>query len=277
MTGMRVQISTDPAAPDRENEDFAAAVPGGLVVLDGAGSPAGLDSGCCHSVAWYARTLGGLLAGAIPDRRLTLADGLAASIEAVNALHYGACDLANPHSPSATVLAARANDDRLEYLVLSDSTLVIERADDEPLIVTDPRLKKVYGRLDDAPQLPALGSAQLAADLFEHVRRLAVYRNRPGGFWVASTSPAAAGEALTGSLPLDQVESATLLTDGASRTVDRFDLLTWADLLTALGKDGPRELLRRTREAEADDPDGKRWPRSKASDDATIAYWTFSD
>jgi hypothetical protein len=274
---MGVQIDTDPASPGRENEDFSAAVPGGLVVLDGAGSPAGLDSGCCHSVAWYARTLGGLLVGAIADRRLSLPGALAVSIEAVNALHCGTCDLTNPHSPSATVLAARTAGDWLEYLVLSDSTLIVERADDDPLIVTDPRLAGVYGKLDHPRRLPPLGSADLASDLFEHVRKLAAYRNQPGGFWVASTNPAAATEALTGSVPLDQVESVALLSDGATRTVDRFRLLTWADVLTILRKDGPQELIRRTREAEASDPQGERWPRSKATDDATAAYWALQN
>jgi hypothetical protein len=274
---MRVEIATVPASPGRDNEDFVAAVPGGLVVLDGAGSPVGLDSGCSHSVAWYARSLGGLLAGAITDHRLALTGALAASIQAVNALHSGTCDLANPHSPSATVLAARASGDRLEYLVLSDSTLVVERGGGEPLIVTDPRLKGVYGKLDDPGDLPRIGSAGLATHTYEHVRKLAAHRNRPGGFWVAATDPTAAAEALTGSLPLDQVESVTLLTDGASRIVDRFGLLTWTDLLAVLSKDDPREVIRLTREAEADDPDGKRWPRSKAGDDATIAYWTLPD
>ncbi|MCW2915763.1 MAG: hypothetical protein JWN52_3831 [Actinomycetia bacterium] len=245
------------------------------MVLDGAGSPAGLDSGCFHSVAWYARTLGGLLAGAIADRRLSLTEALAVSIDAVNAAHRGTCDLANPHSPSATVLVARAAGDRLEYLVLSDSTLIVELADDDPLIVTDARLAGVYGKLDAPARLPPLGSGDLAADLFEHVRKLAAYRNQPGGFWVASINPAAATQALTGSVPLDQVEAVALLSDGATRTADRFGLSTWADVLAVLRKDGPQELIRRTREAEAGDPRGERWSRSKATDDATAAYWTL--
>ena len=65
--GMRVLLASEPGAAERPNEDFAAAVPGAVVLLDGAGYVPDSDTGCVHGVAWYARTLGGLLAaGAWP-------------------------------------------------------------------------------------------------------------------------------------------------------------------------------------------------------------------
>ncbi len=179
---MEVQLATAPGRTDRDNEDFAAAAPGVLVLLDGAGTPSGLKSGCLHSVAWYARTLGGLL----------LAE--------------------------------------------------------------------------------ALDTDEHAADLLGRVEKLAEYRNREGGFWVAGTDPAAAHRALTGSVPLTDVTAVALLSDGASRLIDRFDLLTWPDALNILREYGPERLIHQTREAEADDPGGRRWPRGKATDDATVIY-----
>jgi hypothetical protein len=42
-----------------------------------------------------------------------------------------------------------------------------------------------------------------------------------------------------------------------------------------LDKEGPIELIRRTREAENSDPDGLRWPRFKRHDDAAAVICIF--
>jgi hypothetical protein len=264
---MRVLIATDPGTADRENEDFAAVTADAVVLLDGASAPAGLESGCTHSVAWYARSLGGLLLAAITDTRVSLADALAASIDRVNGLHGHACELNHPGSPSATVAAVRVVGDQLEYLVLSDSVLIVENEDRDPLIITDDRLEDVYPKLPDTPV------AAPGTELLTHVRQLAAFRNRPGGFWVASTNPDAAHQAFVGSAPLAGISAVALLSDGASRAVDRFHLLTWRDALNILRKDGPEALIDRTRDAERSDPSRTRWPRGKTSDDATAVYW----
>ncbi|MFD0854554.1 integrase, partial [Actinomadura adrarensis] len=74
----------------------------------------------------------------------------------------------------------------------------------------------------------------------------------------------------------DELRALALLSDGASRLADRFGLLTWSGLLDVLRGDGPDALIARTRAAERDDPDGRRWPRGKTHDDATAAFWPLS-
>jgi hypothetical protein len=41
------------------------------------------------------------------------------------------------------------------------------------------------------------------------------HRNQPGGYWVAGAKPAAAYEAVAGSLPRSLITRAALLSDGA--------------------------------------------------------------
>jgi hypothetical protein len=67
------------------------------------------------------------------------------------------------------------------------------------------------------------------------------------------------------------------LSDDASRLVDVFGLATWGELLTLLDESGPSELVCRVRAAEAADPQGRRWPRTKASDDVSVAYLVLND
>ncbi|MFI9552089.1 hypothetical protein [Nonomuraea endophytica] len=108
-------------------------------------------------------------------------------------------------------------------------------------------------------------------------RTLRSFRNRDGGFWVAATDPKAADQALTGSMPLDKVHAAALLSDGASRPVDRFAITTWRQTLDLLAEQGPQALLKQVRDVEHSDPEGTRWPCGKAYDDATAAYVLMVD
>ncbi|MER5196435.1 integrase [Streptomyces sp. NPDC002755] len=269
---MRVTLASLPAEPGQENEDFAAAAPGAAVLLDGAGV-AGAETGCTHGVAWFSATLGGLLLSTItahPAR--PLADCLADTITTVRSLHEDSCDLTYRASPTSTVVAVRAGAKALEYLVLGDSSLLLTDKADEIVVVTDRRLdevgKRLRGRVDALPT----GSPEHAVALAEYREALTGFRNRPGGFWIAGPEPQAAHESLTGSVPLESLASVTLLSDGAARLVDRFELATWQGASALLDSSGPDELIRRVREAETDDPDGRRWPRGKRRDDATILH-----
>ena len=107
---------------------------------------------------------------------------------------------------------------------------------------------------------------QRYADLITELRR---HRNQDAGYWVASSTPDAAYHALTGSVPRQEVRRAALLSDGATRLVDRFGTMAWPHLLNVLDREGPWGLIVQTREAESGDPEGRRWPRSKRHDDAS--------
>jgi hypothetical protein len=93
---------------------------------------------------------------------------------------------------------------------------------------------------------------------------------------VAAADPRAASQAVTGTLPATSLRRAVLLSDGASRLVDLFELATWEELLALLDETGPEELLRQVRAAEVVDPEGRQWPRTKRSDDATAVYLVLS-
>jgi hypothetical protein len=93
----------------------------------------------------------------------------------------------------------------------------------------------------------------------------------------AGSAGQAASQALTGTLPSTSLHRAVLLGDGASRLVDPFGLATWEELLALLDASGPEELVRQVRAAEAVDPEGRQWPRTKRTDDATAVYLTLDE
>jgi hypothetical protein len=239
------------AAPGTANEDHVVAGPDWAVVLDGATVPAGVDSGCVHGVKWLVHRLAAALAeGMTAAGNGSLADVLAGAVERVCVQHAGTCDLANPDSPSSTVAMARHRAGRLECLVLADSPILVRRRDGSTVVVEDDRLLHLPG---GRPYSLGLVRAQ---------------RNRPGGFWVASTSTAAAYEAVTASFPTVEVESVALVTDGVTRLVDHFGH-DWPALLDLLRTAGPARTIGHVRDAERD-------PRAgKPHDDATAVLITW--
>ncbi|TDB90291.1 hypothetical protein E1266_28385 [Actinomadura sp. 7K534] len=245
-----VQVSyVSEATPGRPNEDFVAAGHGWVVLLDGATAPPGVDSGCRHDPAWLVRRLGGCIAALLaPEDGRPLPDLVAEAIKVTGEGHAGTCDLQNPDSPSATVSLLRRRGAAVEWYVLADSPIVVDAGE-----------VRVF-RDDRVDHLPSY--------TLESVREL---RNSPGGFWVASTKPEAAYEGLTGEVPVAGLRRAAVLSDGASRLVERFGRMGWDDLLRLLDEEGPRELVRRTRAAEA----SATGPRGKRYDDATAVLVRF--
>jgi hypothetical protein len=269
---MQVTLASRRSPDATNNEDFIAATTGVVVVMDGASVPPGLATGCVHGTAWFARRLGTqLLALLTTQADRSPADGLAQAITDVAASHADTCDLGHPGSPSATVAILREQPDTVDCLVLGDTTILLE----EPAgirVLTDDRLEHVAGVQHRAMHQHATGSADHARSFAQLVTEQRRHRNHPDGFWVASTDPSAAQHALIDTAPRDGLHRAAVLSDGATRLVDRFGLLDWPSFLNALAEQGPDAIIGQVRAAEHSDPDGQRWPRGKRHDDASAAY-----
>ncbi|GGO85473.1 hypothetical protein [Wenjunlia tyrosinilytica] len=274
---MRVELASEPGTPDRPNEDFASvALPAGgrggtLVVLDGVTPPRG-DDGCVHGVPWYTSRLGGaMLELSASHPSLTLGECLGGAIERTAAAHRGRCDLSHVRTPQATAVAVRWSDSSLEYLVLSDSVLLLER-DTGVDAVLDDRLGSLPERVRELGRayraLPP-GSPERAAAAAEYGTAVEALRNAEGGFFTAAADPSVAGRAVTGTVERESVRAVAALTDGATRLVQLFGVADWASSMGLLRKEGPAELIARVRAAEKADLETTEHPRWKAHDDAT--------
>ncbi|MEV1328493.1 hypothetical protein AB0J20_02815 [Micromonospora costi] len=268
---VRVSMATSAGTPGRPNEDFVGAVPGAVVLLDGAGIP-GTGSICAHGVAWYTRRLGAaLLARLSRDGGRALTAILATSIDEVTAAHRGTCDVTHPASPQATVAIVRSCRGSLEHLVLADCTVVLGPLGGCPQVVTDER--EVTNQRICAEPLRGIARGTPAYDRVRAAcsEALRARRNQPGGYWIAKDDPRAAEEAVTGSRPLDDLSRVALLSNGASRIVSPYGLTDWAGVLELLDAHGPADVVRRIREAEAR-PGAA--PDAPVPDDATVAHCT---
>jgi hypothetical protein len=166
--------------------------------------------------------------------------------------------------------------ERADYLVLADAVMLLDTSEGLQ-VVTDDRVNHLATKERAAASRLPTGSARHLRRRVQLTTALRRARNRPGGYWVAAADPLAAPHAITGSLARKDLHRAVLLSDGASRLVDVFGLATWHELLMLLDESGPDELVRRVRAAEAADSQGRRWPRTKSSDDATVVYLVPND
>ncbi|QSB15175.1 protein phosphatase 2C domain-containing protein [Natronosporangium hydrolyticum] len=268
------------AAPDATaNQDHAIHAGPLVAVFDGASVPPGMDTGCIHGTSWYVTRLAENLATVTtPD--LSLPEILAEAIRAVREDHGEQCDLDHPGTPTAAVGIIRDQGEHLDYLILCDIALVVDRDDNSSQFLTDERFGAAVADLRDYARAhqTTFGSDDHAA-LLRHITSMRLQRiNRPGGYWVAGAQPGAAHHAITGKLPLsgvDRVRRAALLTDGAADAVTRYQLHTWPTLLDTLTTHGPAELIRQVRAAELSDDTGDGQARYKRHDDATAVLCQF--
>lgn len=251
---MQITYATRAASADVPNDDYVLAAETWAVMLDGATAPAGVDSGCIHTVPWLTAHLANhqaAMLAAEPERELR--EVLRESILRTCADHADTCDITNRDSPSSTSVLTRLNDSRFEYAVLGDSGVVIEHADGTVEAIVDDRTSFLpsYKRED-----------------------VSLLRNSDQGFWIASIKPEAADHALTGSVPVDDVRRVALVTDGATRLYERYGW-SWKQLLDRLDEGGPDAVIDAVRREDVQVPKGVH--RGKyPHDDISALLWLFA-
>lgn len=227
-----------------------------MVVLDGVTPPRG-GTGCLHSVPWFTTRLGGTLTELTVSRQdLTLSEVLSRAIGRTAEAHAHTCELSHPRTPQATVALARWSAETVEYLVLSDSALLLQGPDGTVTPVLDDRLAR-------------LPRSALATDALVD----ATLRNKEGGFFTAAADPSVAARAVAGTLPRRAVRALAALTDGATRWTEKFREGDWPALFDVVAKEGARSLVDRVRGLEAADREARAYlGRGKTHDDATVVH-----
>lgn len=267
------------------NEDYVAlalsGTTGAFVVIDGV---TGADSGCAHGVAWYVRHLGGALLALAGTRHGTDLKGcLAEAIADTADAHRATCDLTRTHTPQSTVVVARWLEDRCEYLVLSDSTLLVQQRDGTLTAVTDrldtrlsAEVRSRFAAMRRARDALVVGSAERAAAHHAYLAASSELRNAEGGFFTAAADPSVADHALTGFVPRSSLRALAAVTDGAGKWVDVFRLGDWRACMDLLRDGGPRTLIAQVRAAEAAQArQGAHSEHDKPTDDASAVFVEF--
>jgi len=272
-----------PAIGRVENEDLTGTVGDNTAwVLDGADDPLADRRRCTHGAAWYVRTLHQALGQSLTDDQEALNVLLQRAIQYTRDVHDTECENPTHRKPSAAIAIIRCHPRSIEYLVLGDASLLLESSS-SVIRITDQRMHQVasdvrhaiihrlrQGHGYDDPERP-----RLLRELVEQEQRA---RNKATGYSIAAYDPTAAFDSVTETVDASdsttRIDRAVLLSDGAERAVSPFGICPdWINFMKVVSTEGPAVCIKRIREAELLDPSGKRQPRTKFSDDASITLW----
>lgn len=242
-------------------EDRVFIAPNAVIVLDGATQLRKLE----RDGGWIAHELGQrLIDGLVRSPEVALDDLLEAALYELVEVHQ----LQPATSPSTTVNIVRLTATTVDVLVLCDSPVAIRHMDGKVHAIRDDRIGHVLSAIGRPVGRHRLGDSKWddALSEFESLR------NTSDGFWVASANPRAAREAITQSIPREDVVAILSMTDGVSVGVDRYGSpASWLEAFSLAEDLGPHAVLELVQTAENQDLDCVRWPRTKPHDDKILA------
>lgn len=251
------------------NDDRAGMVHALGWVIDGATDlgPPGL-MGARGGAAWLASEA---------QRAFTAAED--APIEAICmgvadrlAVAYGAVRTREPEGrwelPMASLLAVRLAGDALESAWLGDCAGLLRGAGGVTRLGPPRQEKDAEAEKAASLAQHGLGSPKRSAPILAELRKS---RSRPG-LRILGVEPETMASLESARIPCAPGDDVLLMSDGFSALIDAYGALDEAALMAELAEHGLAPLAIRLREIEAADSACSRFPRFKASDDAT-ALW----
>ncbi|NML07743.1 protein phosphatase 2C domain-containing protein [Sphingomonas sp. G-3-2-10] len=261
-----LSLAGDHAVP---NDDRTGAGHAHAWVIDGATDlgPPGLV-GPRGGAAWLAAEAHAAFTAAadapIETMSRAVGDHLAAAFEAAKTREpEGRWEL-----PLASFLAVRIAGDMLEVAWLGDCAALLVRGDRVMRLGPVPELRDAETALASSLAQHGLGAPKKSAPILESLR---ARRGRPG-IRILSVEPEMMAHLETMRVPCAPGDELLLMTDGFAAPVDSYGVLDEEGLAALLETEGLAGLALRLRSIEIEDSACTRFPRFKASDDAT-ALW----
>ena len=171
--------------------------------------------------------------------------------------------------PACCLLLVREHEGRWDAVRIGDSSLLVSERNGQffqytefPLQWLDRelKLKTKAMRLRGSPQ------ADIVKEFRPMIQESRQGRNRPGGYGILEADPHCLDFAQY--IAIEDPRAILLCTDGFYRLVENYQIFDDSGLLEAAVKMRPESLLNQLRAIEGADPDCRRFPRFKPSDDA---------
>lgn len=177
--------------------------------------------------------------------------------------------------PSAAIAIVRIYNNSLEYFILGDCTIVIKN-DDKLKFIVDNRLapfdNKIFKKMRKIKD-DTLDHNQLKSLLMDDIVANRLKKNTEDGYWILGFDKDAVYNAVYGTYNLSHMEELAIMTDGFGAIVEKYHLLSSREAFSA----GIENAIKKLRDFEKSDIDGKQVPRFKIMDDATCIHLMFVD
>ncbi|PWK72860.1 hypothetical protein [Aminobacter sp. AP02] len=276
---------TAPGSPSRPNEDSAGGNASCAFVIDGATGLGGNSIVGLHGsdAAWLARFAQSTFEELVRNGRPVADIVRELNQRAFNVVHEAAHALPiEPwNMPVASFQMVRVEGEALVTHGLGDCRLFL--VDAEGVELETSAIKSAHAHERDGARTAIALSGGFAAHqaladapvVREELRRRRAAYNRPGGsVWTLGTEPEAADHLVTEQLAVALPARGLLCSDGFAALVDQYGRYGVGEFVRAAAETGLAPLLQQLRQIEqVEDPDGKKFPRFKVSDDATAVLF----
>ena len=182
--------------------------------------------------------------------------------------------------PSAATGLIKINSDKLNMAFLGDIKCILGRGQNCITYGSSPLEALERNMLEELAGLqrrfPDATAEEIRNALNPILRQNRSLMNTENGYWVMSDDTRAAEHAYCATDSIEPGDQILLMSDGFYRLIDTFNLYSPHNLMArATAPNGLSFLYNELRIVENSDPDGRRYPRVKKSDDATAIFLTI--
>jgi hypothetical protein len=176
-------------------------------------------------------------------------------------------------TPAASFALVRLLGEDIEIARLGDCLVLLESTDGAVRVLDHPVLREIEaatrGAILDLRAAGITDPRGIRERMMPMLRAQRRRRNRTDGYGVLAAEPICLPMMEVERLPVRDCRRVLLATDGYYRLVDHYNAMGDTDLMQETERLGADAVLERLRAIEDGDAEGDRYPRLKASDDAT--------
>ena len=268
-------------AKDTHCEDALFACGKFAFVIDGAtGVDGSKVTDAFTDAEWYAHCFCALLRAALREEKpiLTIMRECVHKIAEAYAAFSGADAVKD--KPSAMIALVRERGGMLEYYVLGDAVILLRKKDGRTEYITDDRLVKLdeenfarIRKLSLEKNIPPLRAFPLT---IPYILQNRARMNKPGGYGALSHTAEGLDTAVTGCVPVAELEDVLLFSDGLAEAYDLFGLYESPErMIGDIAQNGIAQAAERLFAAQDADPLCEKFLRNKLRDDVSAVYARF--
>lgn len=264
------------------NEDIVGFTPFGAWVLDGA---TGLNNKNIVSkesdAKWYVSWWNKYLHENImcdKSLKIILKEGID-KITQEYMKKVGDLPIEELYRPSSSALIIKFHEDKLEYLLLGDCTLIYEKENEQYLIKDESVCKfdeKVFKFMDNIKDAEKLTLEEKKLNVMSLIIENRLKKNSSKGYWILEFCKDSIDHAIYGHINFEKNLKILLCSDGFSCAFDKYYLYKWKDILKVCYIDGVDHIYEKIRKVEFEDKNALKYPRFKISDDSSCIYLSFN-
>lgn len=260
------------------NEDVVGICKKGAWVLDGA---TGLNNKNLISeesdAKWYVSWWNKYLRENLKENR-SLKEIVLKGLENIRReylLKLNGLEIQKLDTPSASVIIIKFHENKLEYFLLGDCTLIFKDLN-KNLLIKDERVCKfddeIYRKMYNLNKIENLTIDEKKKILLPFIIENRLKKNSEEGYWILEFNKEAVEKAVHGFIDIENEAKIIMSSDGFSCAWDRYNIFNKNEIIEIGQYKGIEYIKNETRKLEDKDKKGLVFPRFKKSDDSSCVY-----